>query len=357
MRPCWLHSFVCLSFFSLITIALFILLGELLLSVVVNQQYRRDSYYRNCRARIYSQELIQFDSTIGFRMFPNLDIRLQDKEYDMGIQTNSLGLRDDEISMVNPAILFLGDSFCFGWGVDQGRTCADLVEKFSGSRCLNFGTSGYGTWQQYLLLENYSANHSISGTTLVFLVYPSNDLVENRSPLQGLYPSMIKQETEVLAVPVFEDAYQDWMDILERQNSSLFGRISYIWDFIRKEYYMNRAIRILDSILKRHPELPRGAELPDKETLFRLSLEKIRTLSDNLSLKVHYYLIPTLPQLEDQVIPPDWETAKRVLAEFPFPVTDLSRFLDPQDYYALDAHWNAAGHQKAAAIIQENLFH
>jgi len=344
-------SIMRLLLFSVFTTIAFLLVSELIFNVLLSDTYKRGSYYQNCMVPIYSSEWTQFDPVLGFRMAPNLDFRFHNKEFDTRVQTNSHGFRDDEASLEKPKLLFFGDSFCFGWGVDQGQTCVDFLEKSSGFKCLNLGTSGYGTYQQFLSFSRYMRSQPSADVTAVFLCYPGNDLAENRSPFPGLYPTMIKDGLKVNSVPVFEDAWKDWMDILERQNSSLLGRASYIWDFIRMNFYSNRKMHLAQAIRQRHPELPWGINLPDKETLFRLSLEKIKTLSDQKQIEIYFYLIPTLPQLTHHEVPSDWEVAKKVLDEFPFPVVDLSLSLEPSDYFPLDSHWNKSGHQKAAEII------
>ncbi len=337
--------------FSILTICLLLLVIETLLYLLLSNSYKSEYLRRNGQVLVYSSEWTRFDPVLGLRMAPNLDIRFHNKEFDTRVQTNSHGFRDDESSLEKPKLLFFGDSFCFGWGVDQGQTCVDLLEKSSGFKCLNLGTSGYGTYQQFLSFSRFMESQPSSDITAVFLCYPGNDLAENRSPFPGLYPTMIKEGSQLISVPVFEDAWRDWMGILERQNSSLLGRASYIWDFIRMNFYSNRKMHLAQAIRQRHPELPWGVNLPDKETLFRLSLERIKTLSDQKQIEIYFYLIPTLPQLTHHEVPPDWDIAKKVLDEFPFPVVDLSLSLEPSDYFPLDSHWNKSGHQKVAEII------
>ncbi len=67
---------------------------------------------------------------------------------------NSFGVRDDdESSLHNPKLVFLGDSFTMGWGVDQEQTYAFLTGKKLGVRTLNAGISSYGTFREMVLFS------------------------------------------------------------------------------------------------------------------------------------------------------------------------------------------------------------
>ena len=69
------------------------------------------------------------DPEIGHRHRPNVRRHLM----GVDVQTNSLGLRDVERTLIKPAatsrILVLGDSITFGWGVPFGSTFCQLLEK------------------------------------------------------------------------------------------------------------------------------------------------------------------------------------------------------------------------------------
>lgn len=77
--------------------------------------------------------------------------------------TNNLGFRDQDVQPPRPAgvqrILMLGDSFTFGIGVNYEDTFCHLLQTQLNERgkgrleCLNFGTPGYGSFDQRLLYE------------------------------------------------------------------------------------------------------------------------------------------------------------------------------------------------------------
>jgi hypothetical protein len=92
---------------------------------------------------------------------------------------NSLGLRDVElVPSVGPTILFLGDSFVYGIDVEaEERFTERLRSDLPGVRIVNAGIAGYGTDQEYLLLQRLWPRVEPSVVVLMFCV--DNDRVDN----------------------------------------------------------------------------------------------------------------------------------------------------------------------------------
>ena len=83
---------------------------------------------------------------------------------EVPIRTNSLGLRNPEVTQPKPAgvfrILALGDSVTFGWGLrgedaypSQLASLLATLRPGQSFEVVNAGISGYGTWQQSLWLQ------------------------------------------------------------------------------------------------------------------------------------------------------------------------------------------------------------
>ncbi|MCB0337342.1 MAG: SGNH/GDSL hydrolase family protein, partial [Bdellovibrionales bacterium] len=96
---------------------------------------------------------------------PGLDVRFQ----RVPVRTNSCGMRGPDAKVAKPLntyrIMMLGDSFTFGWGVDEDKIFARVLEdnlnRISSNsttfEVLNLGIPGYSTFQEVAkYLESYT---------------------------------------------------------------------------------------------------------------------------------------------------------------------------------------------------------
>ena len=95
------------------------------------------------------------------------------------INNNSYGFRDAEpdLSKTN-RIVALGDSFVWGYDVDYGERFTEIVAaQLPSWDVVNLGVGGYGTDQEYLILEDY---FDILKPKIVILVFTvDNDFIDN----------------------------------------------------------------------------------------------------------------------------------------------------------------------------------
>ena len=123
---------------------------------------------------------------IIYDLRPNTKVKFQRAQ----VSINSCGMRDSERPVVKPVntyrIALLGDSFAFGWGVEQNQTFASVLERnlnrISAERgpnapfteplhfeVLNFGVPGYSTFQEVALFEDRVVDFSPDAVLVYFV--------------------------------------------------------------------------------------------------------------------------------------------------------------------------------------------
>lgn len=92
---------------------------------------------------------------------------------------NSLGFRDIEFRPdARPAMLFIGDSFVWGVDSEANERFTDLLrERLPAWNLVNAGVSGYGTDQEYLLLQKLWP--AIQPKLVVLIFCTDNDRLDN----------------------------------------------------------------------------------------------------------------------------------------------------------------------------------
>jgi hypothetical protein len=96
------------------------------------------------RAAIFGQTHLQ----------PDVVFRMQAAEYDVTVTHNHLGYRGRD-AVADPEVLFIGDSFTYGFGLNDGDTIPAQYCAATGQRCANLGYSGSGTLQQMQILRYF----------------------------------------------------------------------------------------------------------------------------------------------------------------------------------------------------------
>jgi hypothetical protein len=94
---------------------------------------------------------------------------------------NNLGLRDEDFSRDDkPTIMFLGDSFVWGLDSEADERFTELLKpKIPDYKILAAGVSGYGTDQEYLLLQRLWPKVKPAVVVLIFCA--ENDRLDNRT--------------------------------------------------------------------------------------------------------------------------------------------------------------------------------
>jgi hypothetical protein len=125
------------------------------------------------------------DPLLGWSNSPGADGVFDHPRFRISVHINSKGLRDREYSYERRPgtgrILVIGDSFVWGYGVEQPETFPKVLEaRLSQVDVINAGVAGYGTDQELLWLRSEGVRYRAD---LVILVMCGNDDDENNSDL------------------------------------------------------------------------------------------------------------------------------------------------------------------------------
>jgi lysophospholipase L1-like esterase len=122
--------------------------------------------------------VFKHDAELGWAPVPNSSGEFHDSR-TITIAHNSLGLRDVESGGdPRPAVLFIGDSLVWGYDVEADDRFTERLQKLlPGLRIVNAGVPGYGTDQEYLLLNRIW--NAIRPDVVVLIFCTGNDRNDN----------------------------------------------------------------------------------------------------------------------------------------------------------------------------------
>ena len=125
----------------------------------------------------------QYDAELGWIPVPG-STSVVTNARTIQARHNSLGLRDDEFTLdAKPTILFVGDSFVWGLDAEAGERFSELLKpRIPDYKILAVGVSGYGTDQEYLLLQKLWPKVKPAVVVLIFCT--DNDRADNSSNIR-----------------------------------------------------------------------------------------------------------------------------------------------------------------------------
>ena len=124
-----------------------------------------------------------YDAELGWAPVPNSSAAVTTAR-TIHARHNSLGFRDIEfVPGDRPAMLFIGDSFVWGVDAEADERFTDLLrDRIPDSAIVNAGVSGFGTDQEYLLLQRIWPK--IEPKVVVLIFCTANDRIDNRSNIR-----------------------------------------------------------------------------------------------------------------------------------------------------------------------------
>ncbi len=121
----------------------------------------------------YAKELKTHDSVLGHVHKKNIEATLQNIE----IKLNSLGMRSPEPIPNKKKILFIGSSISLGWGVENEKSYAEIVNNRLNEESLNYQVlnASVGNYNTFRYVENFLRNQTAIEPDIIVINYFLND--------------------------------------------------------------------------------------------------------------------------------------------------------------------------------------
>jgi hypothetical protein len=145
----------------------------------------------------------KYDPLLGWSQQPGQEGIFESAQFRTVVRINAQGLRDQSHSYARQSgmdrILVLGDSFAWGYGVEESQRFSQLLQKSMGLEVINAGVSGYSTDQELLWYRNEGIKYD---SDLVILQFTGNDVGDNSQGLVStIYykPRFVLQDGQLVA--------------------------------------------------------------------------------------------------------------------------------------------------------------
>ncbi len=321
-----------------------ILVAGVAIELIKTEQQQHDRYFRTRSVFQYVPGNVVFDPVLGYINTPGLNTQFNNEEFNTTVRINQSGMRDDDASVINPDVLFLGDSYAFGWGVNAEENVAGVFEQLTGRKVLNMAVPGYGNVQELLFLYQLERRQTLAGKQ-IFLFFCANDLLDNENTSFGAFPYLKETNSGASFSSPSREGFDQW----QRTTNKWMIHSSLAKHSMLAYYLINAAKNIEGKDIYKDYQTDKLRMSGTKA--FMVVAENLAAMQRQYHAPVTIVYIP--PRSFYTTNKPDisLKLVGEVTSKLGLRFIDLSPVLSLQDYYQLDPHWNAAGHKKAAIYI------
>jgi lysophospholipase L1-like esterase len=319
----------------------------------------------------------RFDEKLGWANAPLMSGRFKRKEFEHSVGINRFGMRQKDVALEKAPgvfrIAFLGDSFVWGIGVPDEQRFTELIGKLPGVEALNFGVSGYGPIQEYLLLDKIK---TFSPDLVVLVFCLDNDFEDNvLYERYGYYkPYAVLDSTGELEIKGYPlRKVQRLRSLGTCGRAALLNRSRLVAltvealgalsnSFRSSEQagligFSNTAMHCYPRLGRRQKRLADRAVLINKEILRRMKMDL-----DQASIPMVLVPAPTVYEYSPTgeyggvVMNTTISDILKVTAtELGLDFVDTVPRLSGHDFWPKDGHWSPEGHKKMAQAVIEYL--
>ena len=353
-----------------------LLVVSLAVSLVLAESIARFGFPEYGAERSQRVMFWQYDENLGWFHKPSQVGRFIKDNFNTHVRINSLGLRNGEIGDKEEEIIrlvVLGDSFVWGYGVEEEDRFTNLIDSSSPSlEAINMGVCGYSTDQELLLFENKGI---ALDPDVVLLMFHFNDWDQNLSPRGLGYPkpyfSLEDAKLTLENVPVPRMGLAMRTATFTRRHLVLPNLIWYRLELLQNWFKLRQAITrglhgdapvelVANKVLRSGTPMLKSLEINELALALAL-IGRFRDQSQQVQASLALVFVP-LPsfggrKLERLAVKRD--VLRQGVEEMGIHVLDLTSAFDKADtrdlYIEKDYHWNSTGHSLAAREIHRFL--
>jgi lysophospholipase L1-like esterase len=270
------------------------------------------------------------------------------------VRINQKGLRDREHSYERlphtNRILVLGDSFAWGYGIEESERFSQLLETSLGVEVINAGVSGYSTDQELLWFKGEGIKYN---PDLVILIFTGNDIGDNQRQLVNtIYykPQFVLEEDHLILTgyPVPRTKAQGRFIYFLSQHSAL------AYFFVQRYFDLRSFYR--DFNINPDKANISASNLSSAGKPFELTLALLDEMRNITKSKGAEFMIVATDGWWNSPSGESYQDFINTLKANGFAVLDveLRPGFDPGEMHILnDGHWNRAGHEFVAKEIKD----
>jgi len=324
----------------------------------------------------FSINFFQQDDELCYKITTQYSHSIAQPEFLNDIEINSAGFRGPAANLeIQNRVLMLGDSFQFGYGVQDNETVRWHLQNRLDSekyQVLNLGVPGYDTVLERKLLEKYAELYT---PTIVIVHFFTNDIVIQNEECALLVRDgyLITPEASATPKPFHNIRVALWQNLYSYRFTSTAIHQSSIFFSGLKIFGLEQP-DIPSRIAVVYQTNPSEQLLEARQKIVS-EINEMQALAIEYNFTLYIAMIPDKSQLLDNF----WE---RIEKKFGSDQITLDRNAATSEikqnlllnkiriiayaeeyeeegisslYYQSDSHWTAKGHEKSAAIIYKRL--
>jgi hypothetical protein len=291
-----------------------------------------------------------YDPVLGWAHRPGQRGGFSHRDFSVSVSINSYGLRDREYPLERVPgkrrMLVLGDSFTWGFGVEQDEAFSEILERRHPDwEIINAGVSGYGTDQQLLWLERRGIAFQ---PDVVLLAFHEGDIKDNNLQVRYGYRKsgfvLEDGRLSLVGVPVEPASARERFDRFLFHNTWLFHRLNILPRILRAALAERR-----DEEEPETPAVRSTPEKPDPTRDYRVTARLLERLHAAVEAAGARLVVMSIPMGHPDL--PLVETLERIGVPH-LGLKPALRAAEGPIRFEHDMHWTPEGHRVVANALE-----